>query len=157
MAPLWEWLAALPPAVMLQRSGVAYLLVNALHILSFGVLVGAIASLDLRLLGAFAQVPAAIVAPFLSRIAAWGLALAAATGMWLFSVQPAEYAANPAFLAKLGIVAAGMANALGLHRRKTWALLAREGRVTPAVRLHAAVSLASWAGAVVAGRWIGFL
>lgn len=157
MAAFWEWLAALPPAVALQRSGTAYLLVNAAHILSIGVLVGSIASLDLRLLGAFRHVPVNVVAPFLSRMAAWGLGAAAITGLWLFSVRPDEYASNTAFLAKLAVVAMGVANALWLHRARTWIPLAREGIVPPSVRGHAAASLMLWAGAVIAGRWIGFL
>ncbi|MEI2415195.1 DUF6644 family protein [Orrella sp. JC864] len=157
MQPLWDALAALPPAVWLQRSGTAYLLVNAAHILSLGVLVGSIVALDLRLLGRFAHAPAALLAPLLSRLAAWGLGLAAATGLWLFIVQPAEYAGNPAFLAKLAWVAAGVLNAGCLHRTGAWAALLQGGPIQARLRVHACISLLAWVAAVVAGRWIGFL
>ena len=102
MAPLQllEWIGAWPGAVLLRGSGTAWLLVDAAHILGVGLLVGAIVPLDLRLLGLFRAPPLALIAPFLSRAAAAGAALAFATGLWLFSMKPAEYLANDAFLWK---------------------------------------------------------
>ena len=73
---LVEWIGAWPGAVLLQRSGTAYLLVNAAHILGVGLVVGAILPLDLRLLGFYRRVPLEVVGPFLSRAAAAGVALA---------------------------------------------------------------------------------
>ena len=72
LAALGRW----PGAVLLQQNGTLYLLVNASHILGIALLVGGILSLDLRLMGFFRLVPVAVVAPFLSRIAAGGLGLA---------------------------------------------------------------------------------
>ncbi|MFW7340913.1 DUF6644 family protein [Pollutimonas sp. H1-120] len=154
---LLQWLENLTPAVWLRHSEMAYLLVNAAHIASLGMLVGTIVSLDLLLLGIYRGPPLNQIAPFLSRMAATGLALAIATGLWLFSVKATEYAGNPAFLAKICLVILGAANALWLHASKYW----REGlefpRMPTPVRAHAAASLLIWLGAVVAGRWIGFL
>ena len=84
---LATWLASWPGAVLLQRSGTAYLLVNAAHILGVGLLVGAILPLDLRLLGFFRGVPLQVVGPFLSRAAATGLVLALATGRAMTRVR----------------------------------------------------------------------
>ena len=97
---LLEWIGAWPGAVLLRGSGTAWLLVDAAHILGVGLLVGAIVPLDLRLLGLFRALPLALIAPLLSRTAAAGAALAFATGLWLFSMKPAEYLANSAFLWK---------------------------------------------------------
>lgn len=152
-----DWLAALPHAVLLRQWGTAYLLVNAAHIAAIGLLFGAIVALDLRLLGAARSVPLAAMAPYLSRLAAAGLLLAVLTGFWLFSVQPAEYIGNTAFLAKLGLVALGVANALWLHVGKQWRLALADAPLAPALRRHAAASLLLWPAAIVAGRWIGFL
>jgi succinate dehydrogenase hydrophobic anchor subunit len=152
-----EWLGGLPFALLLQRSGTLYLLVNAAHIAGLGLLVGTIVSLDLRMLGAFRAVPLAVLAPFLSRMAASGLALAILTGFLLFCVRPVEYAANPAFLAKLALVLLGILNALWLHAGHHWRGVLSDARVSSAARLHALASLMLWLGAVVAGRWIGFL
>lgn len=152
-----EWLGSLPFAVLLQRSDTLYLLVNAAHIAAIGLLLGTIVSLDLRMLGAFRAVPLAVLAPFLSRMAASGLALAILTGFLLFCVSPIEYAANPAFLTKIGLVALGVLNALWLHAGARWRGVSSDARLSTAARLHALASLMLWLGAVVAGRWIGFL
>ncbi len=152
-----EWLEGAPHALLLQRSGTFYLVVNAAHIACLGLLVGAIVSLDLRMLGAFRTVPLAAVGPFLSRMAAGGLLLAVLTGFWLFSVKPVEYAANPAFLVKLGIVGIGILNALWLHAGRSWPKALAGAPIPLAARAHAAASLLIWLGAVLAGRWIGFL
>lgn len=150
-------LAAWPGAALLRRSSLAYLLVNAAHIASIGLIIGAIVPLDLRLLGIFRRHPLAVLAPFLSRIAATGVALAVLTGVLLFFVRPAEYVGNPAFLTKIGLVGIGVANALLLRRWSSWRVAAADGPVHPAVRAAAALSLLVWLGAIVAGRWIGFL
>lgn len=109
------WIGALPFAVAIRRSAVLYIFVNAAHILSIGIIVGSILPLDLRLLGFFRSVPVAVVGPYLSRTAAIGVALAIATGFCLFSVRPVEYAANPAFLTKMTLLALGVLNAAILH------------------------------------------
>jgi len=152
-----EWLSALPHATLLRQSDIAYLLVNAAHIGAIGLLFGAIAALDLRLLGAARAVPLAAAGPYLARLAAGGLLLALLSGLWLFSVQPGEYLGNRAFLAKLGLVALGVANAAWLHAGPYWRRTLAGGPVPGGAQLHAALSLGLWAGAIVAGRWIGFL
>lgn len=134
-----------PGAVLLQRSGTAYLLVSAAHILGVGLLVGAILPLDLRLLGFFRTVPLAVIEPFLVRAAATGLALALVTGVWLFTVKPVEYLGNEAFLIKGALLAAALVN------------IALRYRIAGFARAAAAFSLLLWLGVLVAGRWIGFV
>ena len=152
-----ETLAAWPGAVLLQRSGTAYLLVNAAHILGIGLLVGAILPLDLRLVGLFRAAPLEVLAPFLIRAAACGLALALVTGAWLFTVRPAEYVANPAFLAKMAVLALALANVAIQHRGQHLAA-AREGRaLRPRIRALAGASALLWLSVLLAGRWIGFV
>ncbi|MDI7861360.1 DUF2214 domain-containing protein [Rhizobiaceae bacterium n13] len=152
-----QWLSATPLAEALKRSGTLYMLVNAGHILSIGLIVGAILPLDLRLLGLFAGFPATVLGPFLSRAAAVGVVLAIATGVCLFSVRPVEYAANPAFLTKMALLGLAIVNAALLHASRHWSRLSTDGTVTPAVRAFALVSICVWIGAVLAGRWIAFV
>ncbi|MBX4869355.1 MULTISPECIES: DUF6644 family protein [Rhizobium] len=152
-----EWLSATAPAMALRRSATLYMVVNAAHILSIGLLVGAILPLDLRLAGFFRKVPVEVVAPFLSRSAGVGLVLAIATGFCLFSVRAVEYAENPAFLAKLGLIGLGLLNLLAVHVGRGWKTLTATGRVRPGLRFSAALSAVFWIAAVLAGRWIGFL
>jgi hypothetical protein len=152
-----EWLSATTPAVALRRSGTLYMFVNAAHILAIGLLLGAILPLDLRLAGFFRKVPVEIVAPFLSRAAGVGLAAAIVTGFCLFSVRAVEYAANPAFLAKLGLIALGLLNLSIVHLGRGWKTAVSTGIVRPGLRFSAVLSAAVWIAAVLAGRWIGFL
>ena len=154
-----EWLnglSAWPVAELLRESTIVYATLNAAHIFSIGLLVGSIATLDLRILGAFRAVPLDALAP-LSRVAVTGLILAVVTGIALFTVRPVAYAQNPAFLVKIGLVAIGGANALILRASPAWKAACRSGSLTPVLRASAAISLVIWAGAVLAGRWIGFL
>jgi hypothetical protein len=81
----------LPLAAALRDSAIAYPLVNAAHIAAFGLLLGAIATLDLRLLGAFRAAPLGALGPPLWRVAAGGLAAAAVTGLLLFSTRAVAY------------------------------------------------------------------
>jgi hypothetical protein len=152
LAGLGTW----PGAVLLQRNGTAYLLVNASHILGIALLIGAILPLDLRLLGILRSVPVAILAPVLSRMAGIGLGLALVTGAWLFTVRPVEYARNAAFLWKLGLLALALANIALQHRSAAYAR-ALAGEITAAVRWRAGASITLWLSVLLAGRWIGFL
>jgi hypothetical protein len=150
-------LAAWPVAAALRDSAVAYPIINAAHIISIGLLLGAIVTLDLRLLGAFRSHPLAHLAPPLVRVAATGLAGAAMTGLLLFSTRPGAYAENPAFLAKLALVGCGLMNALVLRLNPKWMEISRDARMPLSVQVQALVSLLTWIAAVIAGRWIGFL
>jgi hypothetical protein len=152
-----EWLGGLPHAELLRRSATLYLLVNATHILGIGLLVGAILPLDLRLIGLLREGPIAVLAPFLVRVAATGLALAVLTGFLLFNVKPVEYAANPAFLVKMALLMLGLANVALQHRSAAWYRLRGDGEASSRIRLLAGLSFGIWLGALVAGRWIGFL
>ncbi|MBY5810836.1 DUF6644 family protein [Rhizobium leguminosarum] len=152
-----EWLSATTPALALRRSGTLYMFVNAAHILAIGLLVGAILPLDLKLAGFFRKVPVEILAPFLSRAAAVGLAAAVVTGFCLFSVRAVEYAGNSAFLAKLCLIALGLLNLSIVHLGRGWKTAVSTGIVGPGLRFSAALSAAIWIAAVIAGRWIGFL
>jgi len=73
--PLVEWIGTWPGAVLLQRSGTAYLFVNATHVLAVGLLVGGILPLDLHLAGLLRGAPLAVIAP------AVGVGLAIATDL----------------------------------------------------------------------------
>jgi hypothetical protein len=155
--PLLDWIAAWPGAALLRASGTVWLLVNAAHILGVGLLVGAIVPLDLRLLGLFRAVPLAVLAPFLSRAAAAGAVLAIVTGLWLFSMKPAEYLDNLAFLWKAALLALALANVALQHANRHFARAVAGAEVRPTVRLAALGSILFWLSVLVAGRWIGFV
>lgn len=146
-----EFVDAWPGAAWLRQSSTAYLFVNATHILGIGVLLGGILPLDLRLLGFFRRFPVEVLGPFLSRSAGVGLGLAIVTGLWLFSVKPAEYLANDAFRVKLVLLVIALGNVAFLRMSKD------AFQPSTRTRIAAALSLGLWVSVLVAGRWTGFL
>jgi len=150
-------LAETPLARALIASPTLYLLVNAAHILGIAILFGAILALDLCLLGLTPSVPLSAVAPYLSRLSGVGVLIAILTGLCLFSVRPMEYAQNPAFLAKLGLVGLALTNVVFVHMGRSWQAVLRGSGPSPGLQFSAVCSMVIWIAAVVAGRWIGFL
>lgn len=151
------WIEASWIAQALRGSGDVYMAVNAAHILGIGLLVGAIIPLDLRLLGFGRQYPLQVLASFLSRCAATGLALAMLTGAALWAVRPEDYLGNAAFVWKMALLAAALLIVSLQHIGPGWRRVVSEGTVSLPVRLMAAASLACWLAILLAGRWIGFL
>lgn len=157
IATFLQWLGAWPGAVWLQESWIAWLFVNAAHILGIGLLLGAILPLDLRLLGLMRGVPLALIAPILERTALIGATLAIAAGLWLFTAKPLEYIDNGAFLAKLVLLALAFANVGLQHIGNDFRTALAGGPVSAKVRISAALSALLWLSVLVAGRSIGFV
>jgi hypothetical protein len=151
-----QLIEAWPGANLLRQNWIAYLLVNAAHILGLGLIAGAILPLDARLLGLFRQTPLTVIGPFMIRVAMTGVALAVVTGAWLFSVDPDGYLSNAAFLWKIGLLAAALANVALQHLDPGFRAALAGGPVTGRVKAAAASSAALWLAVLVAGRWIGF-
>lgn len=152
-----ELLANWPGATALRMSPVLYPAVNAGHILGIALLVGPILALDARLLGIARQMPVQTLGPFLSGTAKLGAALAIATGLMLFTVQPANYIANPAFLAKMALLALAILNALLVDRSPAWRRAVAGDEIAAGLRWQAAASIVLWLAVLSAGRWIGFV
>jgi hypothetical protein len=140
------------PVAALRASRWTYAAVSAAHVAGVGLLFGAVAALDLRLLGLWRGAALEPLARVLADLAAAGLALAGVSGLALFAARAGEYVANPAFQIKAAVVALGVANALAL-RAAGWPPAGRSRRV----RAGAALSLAAWSGAILAGRLIAFV
>lgn len=131
-----------------------YAVVNALHILCLGVMIGAIMSLDLRVIGLWKGDGWREAIPIVSPIAATGLALALVTGVLLFSVRPGHYLGNGTFLVKLGLVVCGLANVGIFH----WQIRRFAGpNPHGLLRLSAFSSVLIWTLTLFAGRFIAFI
>lgn len=152
---IFQWIEGLPLVRLIVTTPWVYPTISALHIIGIGVLLGSILPVDLRLLRVLGP-GSDVVMPALVRMAITGFAVAATTGLLLASVRIGNYAGNPAFLAKMVILAAAGVNAVFVRA------LARPGDVVSlggrtAGRFAAIFSLCCWTGAVFAGRWIGFV
>jgi hypothetical protein len=157
---LLVWLEASVLGHAMRSSGVwTYGLVNLVHILSVATLFGCVLVLDLRLLGAWRQVPLAALEKPTVPLAALGFAGAAVSGLCLITTNATEYLGNPFVPIKFAAIALGILNVFALQRLPAWKLRAAAVPAPHArAQLAAAggVSLACWLGAVAAGRMIGY-
>lgn len=154
MADLLGAMEASQLATALRGSMWVYPLVNAGHVIGIALLFGAIVPLDLRLIGFWRDAPLAQFLRVLVPIAAAGLSLAAVFGLLLFAANAKDYAASGFFLAKMGMLVLGVANALVFHtlyRRHS-----PDDRDVPWQRAIGATSLAVWFSVIVLGRLIGY-
>jgi len=135
-------------AQFLKGSYWVYPLVNAGHVFGVALLIGAVVPLDLTLAGIVRRVEPAAAATLLRPYAIAGFLLATVCGALLFVTQAGDYARNPLFLAKIGLIVLALLNA-GLHAR-IGAGNIRLGRAL------AVVSLALWPLVLLLGRLVGY-
>jgi uncharacterized membrane protein len=147
----WAWLEMQPLSARIGESA-WFPFLESIHVLSAMFVVGTVLMADLRLLGWNARrYPVTLVT---DEVVPWtwgAFVIAVVTGVGLLMPRASSYVANPAFLAKVVLLALALVNMLTLH---FFALR------TDRVRLQmttGACSLLVWAGVVLAGRWIGHL
>ena len=142
---------------LMRSSGLLFPLANVLHVMAICAVVTPIVLADLRLLGLGRRFPLRPTVALLSAIAAGGLVVAIASGIALFAADAGPLATNPVMVAKLVLVALGVANAVAFRLMWTrhledWDILApRLGRA------QAALSAGVWIAVPVAGRLIAYL
>ncbi len=152
-----DLLSTWPGSLWLQRSGTAYLVINATHILGLSLMIGAIFPLDFFLVRYVHGSGLPLLARVLPQAAAFGLGATVITGLWLFSVRPHEYITNPAFLWKMLLLLLALGNICWQHRSVSWLRIEKGEPPTVIIRLRAGASIALWTSVLLAGRWIGFL
>lgn len=153
------WLAGTSLSLTMRTATWAYPVVEIVHIAGFSVLVGSVVLFDLRVLGCARALPVAELGRHLLRWALMSTLLVVPAGLLLFLAHPVELANNPAFLLKLGLIAAAGLNALLFHLLpyRTVASWDRERRAPPAARLGAALSILLWLGVISCGRLLAYL
>jgi hypothetical protein len=141
---------------VMRSSPMLYPAVEILHILGFVVLVGSILALDLRLLGLGRTIPIPPMAQLLLPLSRIGFLLAISMGFLLFSADAAHVVRNPAFQAKLLLIAAALVNIVVAHAGP-WRQIAQWRNAVPgSAKFTALASLLLWIGAVCAGRLIAY-
>jgi hypothetical protein len=154
------WLTGLESSTLaraLRDSVWVYPLVNAGHVLGIALLVGSIVPLDLRLMGIWRSTPLAPLWQVLTRVAAFGLAMAVACGALLFMARATEYAASDFFIAKMAVVGVAVMNALILRGLVRANMAHAQAEKPPRhVQISAGVSLIAWLSALTLGRLVGY-
>jgi hypothetical protein len=153
------WLKESAVAEAVRQWVWAYPLLEAMHILSVALLVGAVALFDLRLLGVSRQMFVTDMAGHLLPWAYASFGLVLLSGSLLFATDAPAIALNPAFQLKLGLIIAAGLNAMLFHGRyypsvQRW----NRGMKAPRmVRAIALVSLLLWASIIVCGCLIAYV
>ena len=156
---IWQWLQDHPIA---QHIGFTWWfpLLESIHVIAVGLVVGSIMMVDLRLLGLAAlRYPASQVT---RRLVPWtwgAFVVAAVTGFGLFATRAPVYVENPAFQIKFLLLPLACLNMAWFQVRTFRGIGAWDMASPPplSARLAGAISLLLWAGVVLAGRWTGHI
>jgi hypothetical protein len=157
MQSLFAWIESTPLSIWTRESTSVWAFpgILAAHAIGMGLAAGVSVAIALRLFGVVAGGPVAEMRRFAPVL--WsGFALNTASGILLLIAYPTKALTNPVFYLKLALIALAMAIFVAIERQ-----LLQEGapasRWPPKTwRLLAALSLASWAGAITAGRLLAY-
>lgn len=154
-----EWLDSQAWSTALHESFYMYPWIESTHVLTLMLFVGTLIAVDLRLLGvAFRNVP---VSEMTSRMLPWtvaGFVIMVVTGVLLFYAIPVRTYQSLWFRIKVVLLIVAGINAWLMHKkimanRSSWDTAPRP----PAgARVSAAVSLMTWAGVIITGRFIAY-
>jgi hypothetical protein len=156
-----NWLVAAieahSPVATMMRSAWAWPIVESLHFIGLCLLIGAIGSFDLRLLGLARRVPIAAM----HRLIPWGIAgfaLNAATGLLFVLTEPDQYIYNPSFHLKVLSLAIAGVNASLFYVTSYRQVFGTSPSLDAPRRAKtiALVSLCAWMTVIVCGRLITF-
>lgn len=151
-----SWLHETDLATLIRQHGLLFPVLESLHVLAIALLLGAIAIVDLHLIGA--RLVACVRPPLgeLLRLTWVAFTCSVLTGAAMFAADPMTYFNNGPFRIKLLLLVLAAINALVFHRIGRRGLR-QPGRPAFAGRLAGAVSLMLWVTIVACGRWIGFV
>jgi len=127
-------------------------IVQTIHILSIGCIMGSIVFIDLRVLGLAA--PSQTIPEMLRRLMPWvwtSLILLFLSGAMFVVARPTRYFVNPVFGIKFALLIPAIVLAVLLQR-----MFAKNPAPRLSVKAVAALSLLLWFGVVMAGRWIAY-
>jgi len=144
-------------ALWLQSSAWAYPIVEAMHIVSFALLVGGIGVLDARLIGLLRHTPVAPLMRSVLPVAFAGFVGAVLSGLVLFVAGADELLGNRAFVAKFVLLMLAGLNAAWFHAGAAREALASTGPPSGRLRAAGLLSLLLWIAVIVAGRLIAYV
>jgi uncharacterized protein DUF6644 len=156
MLPFFEWCDGLAMSQAYRESLYLFAVTQCLHLVAVTTFVGAIAIVDLRLLGwGPVRQSRAELARSAQRILLWAGLAVLVTGIPQFTANAlSSYSRSPVFAFKMYLLVAALVFTATLRRRVA---VADEGRLPSWVpRTVGAVSLVLWLGVTITGRLITF-
>lgn len=154
---LLVWLESTGLARVMREWLWLYPAVEIVHILGLVVLVGGIATLDLRLLGLSRALP---LRPLARHVLPWSLGallLIVPSGLLMFAAHATEFWSNPVFAVKMLLILGAGANALVFHRGAYRRWDPSKTEPPAAARAAGALSLATWASVIACGRLLAYV
>jgi uncharacterized membrane protein YjgN (DUF898 family) len=145
-------------AAAIRQSGWLYPVANVGHIISLVFFAGAVAVMDVRLLGGFAATAPRRLLAQARAFAMAAFAGMAVTGFMLFSAEASHLALNPVLQIKAALVGAGLVN-VALYEfgaRSEVEDLSPGAAIPPRARVVGAVSLVIWVAVAACGRSIAY-
>jgi len=145
------------PVAAFMNTAWAWPIAESLHFIGLSLLVGCIATFDLRVLGVAKHVPLATVHRFV-KWALLGFLINLCTGLLFVLTEPDQYIYNPSFHFKLLFLVIAGLNA-ALFYLTSFARVFGKAATLDAPRhakLIAAISLCAWLGVIVGGRLLTF-
>lgn len=158
MEGFFGWLEHTDLSLWIRGGSFAYPLILTAHVLGAGFIAGTGAAVAFRLLGIARGVPVALFERFYPVL--WiALTLNVISGLLLLDAYPYKAFTNPLFYVKLSLVACGVYLAVrirdGVLRAPLWQSATRQA-VLANTRVLAILSLACWAGVLIAGRMLAY-
>ena len=129
----------------------AYPMLEVVHVIGIGLLMGNLLLLEVRLWGLGAALPIRTLARLCLPLAVVGFLMAAASGLTMFATQAEELLANRAFTVKMLLLMLAAGNAAWFHGRGSL------DRLDGTARGLMLLSTLIWILVVTCGRWIAYL
>jgi hypothetical protein len=143
---------------LIRQSVWVYPTANVAHVLAIAVFAGAIAIMDVRMMGGMAGSDPARVVRGARRAAVAALIGVLLSGAVLFTAEASHVALNPVFQIKMALVAFGLVHALFVGGRAVRALdtLGPQAPMPGFARVSGALSMLAWLSVVGLGRYIAY-
>lgn len=146
---MFAWIESTELALWVSISLWAYPALLSIHIVGLAIVVGILSMRDLRLLGLFSALPVSTFQQ-LFRFALAGFTLNAISGFLLFTSQATYFVTSIPFLVKISCITLGMVLAVYIQKNL-------QESTTSKTKTLAAISLACWLAAIIAGRLIAYI
>ena len=134
--------------------------IESIHVLAITMVLGSLVMVDLRMLGwAAKRYSVATLHQELVPLTWVAFVIAVITGLGMFITRAASHVVNPAFQWKMFLLLVAGLNLWFFHRLvfKTVQAWGSDPQPPHSVRFFAAMSLVTWTGVMLSGRWIGHI